>query len=206
MSTTHTTHMTLALFAACALGCTGCRTRDSGSDQVPDSTRSPHAAAPDHGQLPEVDTMSQAPVEDLKGAGAATFLSARELAQAGDALARGTSTARTVAARTSYSLVEARRAGNGVPEVHDCWVDVAIMQAGRATLLSGGHVAGSRPTGRGEHRGGTIAGGTTRILTTADVAVVPAGVPHQYLVASGDTVRYLTIKVLQPGAEPCGGR
>lgn len=204
MSTTRTT---LALLAACALACTACGTRDSGSGQVADSARSPHAAPPpDHAQLPEPDTTSQVRIEDPKGGGAATFLSARELAQAGDALARGTTTARTVTARTSYSLVEARRAGNGVPEVHDCWVDVAIVQAGRATLLSGGHVAGSRPTGRGEHRGGTITGGTTRILTTADVAIVPAGVPHQYLVATGDSVRYLTIKVLQPGPQRCGAR
>jgi mannose-6-phosphate isomerase-like protein (cupin superfamily) len=84
-----------------------------------------------------------------------------------------------------------------VPEVNDRWTDVTIVQSGRATLVSGGRVTGSRVETPGEHRGGTITGGATRPVGAGDLMVIPAGVPHQYVIAAGDSLRYVTVKVLR---------
>jgi mannose-6-phosphate isomerase-like protein (cupin superfamily) len=122
---------------------------------------------------------------------------AAQLARIADELAKGSTTARTIGQHPAYHYVQARRAASGEPEVHDRWVDVTVVQAGRATLLTGGRVDGAHLASAGEHRGGTIVGGTPRPIATGDLVVIPAGVPHQYQLARGDTVRYLTLKVLQ---------
>jgi mannose-6-phosphate isomerase-like protein (cupin superfamily) len=95
----------------------------------------------------------------------------------------------------TFHYVEARRDASGSPEIHDQWVDVTIVQAGRATLLSGGTVNGGSVTEPGEHRGGTIAGGASHAIQAGDMFVVPAGTPHQFQLGRGDTIRYLTIKI-----------
>jgi hypothetical protein len=127
---------------------------------------------------------------------------AAQLARVADELAKGTTTGRTIGGHPTYHYVQVRRVASGEPEVHDRWIDVTIVQAGRATLLAGGRVEGGRLAADGEHRGGTIAGGTPHPIATGDLLVVPAGLPHQFQVARGDSVRYLTLKVQQPS----GGR
>ena len=98
--------------------------------------------------------------------------------------------------RPGMEVVESRRVRDGSVEVHDAWMDVTYVQAGRATLLTDGHVTGAMTlTTPGEHRGGQISGGTPQVLGAGDVVVVPAGVPHQFRVAAGDSIRYLTVKV-----------
>ena len=52
-----------------------------------------------------------------------------------------------------------------------------------------------RGTLRVEHRGGTMDGGTPRIISTGDFVMIPAGTPHRYEIAAGDSLRYLTVKV-----------
>jgi len=83
----------------------------------------------------------------------------------------------------------------GAAEIHDDWGDVTVVQAGRATLLSGGRVPGSQLRSPGEHRGPAIAGGARQALAAGDLFYVPSGVPHQYELAPHDSIRYLTIKV-----------
>lgn len=131
------------------------------------------------------------------GRGGIEFYPAAGLSQVGNELAKGATTARTVGAHQNFHYVEARRATSGVPEVHDRWTDVTVVQAGRATLLSGGRVEGGRGASGGEYRGGTIVGGDTRVLGPGDLIIIPAGVPHRYQLARGDSLRYLTLKVLQ---------
>jgi mannose-6-phosphate isomerase-like protein (cupin superfamily) len=128
------------------------------------------------------------------------YYTAAALARVGDSLARGASTGRVLRGRATYQYLQIRRARSGVPEVHDRWTDVTVVQSGRATLLSGGRVSGSHVEGAGEHRGGTIAGGSSRPVAGGDLMIIPAGIPHQYLVAAGDSLRYLTVKVLEPAA------
>jgi hypothetical protein len=134
----------------------------------------------------------------LPGKGGIEFYPATDLSRIGDDLAKGATTARTVGAHENFHYVEARRVVSGVPEVHDRWTDVTLVQAGHATLLSGGRVEGGRDASAGEYRGGTIVNGDSRAIAPGDLFVIPAGVPHQFQLARGDSVRYLTIKVLRP--------
>jgi hypothetical protein len=121
--------------------------------------------------------------------------SAAQLARVADELSRASSTGRTIGGHPTFHYVESRRVRDGSPEVHDDWIDVTVVQAGRATLLTGGSVTGASLAAPGEHRGGRIAGGTPQAIGAGDLIVVPAGVPHQFRVAAGDSIRYLTIKI-----------
>jgi quercetin dioxygenase-like cupin family protein len=49
--------------------------------------------------------------------------------------------------------------------------------------------------GPGELRGVSIEGGVRQELRTGDVAHVPAGVPHQFLVPGGKTVTSFVVKI-----------
>ena len=104
-----------------------------------------------------------------------------------------------LANRGAYTVIALRRTGDGEVEVHAEWDDVMVVQEGAATLLSGGEVSGARESAPGELRGGEIAGGTRRPLAPGDLVMVPAGVPHQVLVAPGQSIVYLIVKV-QRGA------
>lgn len=135
---------------------------------------------------------------DVQSVGSDTtveYYTAALLAHVGDSLSRGTSTGHVLHAHPDYQYLQIRRDKSGVPEVHERWTDVTMVQAGRGTLLSGGRVSGSHLESQGEHRGGTIAGGTSRPVGAGDLMIIPAGVPHQYMIAAGDSLRYVTVKV-----------
>ena len=123
------------------------------------------------------------------------YYAAATLARVGDSLAGGTRTGRVLRSTEMRQYIEGRRDAPGTPEVHDHWTDVAFVQAGRATLVTGGRVEGGRLESAGEHRGGRIVGGVERIIGPGDLLIIPAGVPHQYVIARGDSLRYVTVKV-----------
>lgn len=127
----------------------------------------------------------------------AEYYPAAVLARVAAGLARSGATGRTLRKHPSYSYIQGRRHVSGGPELHDHWADVAVVQAGHATALTGGHLVGATTVSPGEHRGGHIVGGTARAISTGDLLVIPAGVPHQYQLAPGDSLRYLTIKVAE---------
>jgi mannose-6-phosphate isomerase-like protein (cupin superfamily) len=87
------------------------------------------------------------------------------------------------------------RSRDGEAEVHENFADVFYVLDGRATLVTGGAVAGARLTKPGETRGISIEGGVRQELRAGDVAHVPAGLPHQMLVAGEQTVTCLVMKV-----------
>jgi quercetin dioxygenase-like cupin family protein len=61
--------------------------------------------------------------------------------------------------------------------------------------VTGGTVAGARLTKPGETRGDSIEGGVRQELRAGDVAHVPAGLPHQMLLAGEQTVTCLVMKM-----------
>ena len=61
--------------------------------------------------------------------------------------------------------------------------------------MTGGEVVDPKPSGPGEIRGSSVKGGALQELKAGDVVHIPAGTPHQMLVASGDTVTYFVVKV-----------
>ena len=89
------------------------------------------------------------------------------------------------------------RSRDGEAEVHDGHADLFYVLDGHATLVTGGTVTGTRAIGPGETRGDGIEGGTRQELRAGDVAHVPAGVPHQILVAGDKTFTSFVMKVLE---------
>lgn len=175
--------------ALLALAAGACGDQSPARDAV--AARAPSSAATS-------DTVATPAQPTPAGVGSIELYSSAQLARIAAELAKGSTTGRTIGGHSTYHYVQVRRVASGEPEVHDRWIDVTIVQSGRATLLTGGRVDGGHLALGGEHRGGTIVAGTPHPIATGDLFVVPAGIPHQFQVARGDSVRYLTIKVLQP--------
>jgi hypothetical protein len=74
---------------------------------------------------------------------------------------------------------------------------------GRAALVTGGTVADAKTIAPGEVRGSSVAGGVRQDLRAGDVAHVPAGLPHQMLVAGDKFVTCLVLKIEQDPQKPC---
>jgi mannose-6-phosphate isomerase-like protein (cupin superfamily) len=87
------------------------------------------------------------------------------------------------------------RSRDGEVEVHEKFVDLFCVLAGKATLVTGGVVNEARTIAPGETRGVSIEGGARQTLRAGDVAHVPAGTPHQMLVKAEDTFTALVMKI-----------
>ena len=88
-----------------------------------------------------------------------------------------------------------RRDGDGFPEEHDQIVDVVIVQSGEGTLQLGGKMVGRKATGgAGEFVGTSLEGGERRAIAAGDVAHIPAGIPHAFLVPAGTHITYVLLK------------
>jgi mannose-6-phosphate isomerase-like protein (cupin superfamily) len=87
------------------------------------------------------------------------------------------------------------RGRDGEAEVHENFADIFLVLAGRATLVTGGTVGGARTIGPGETRGASIEGGARQELRAGDVVHIPAGEPHQVLVAGENTFTALVVKI-----------
>jgi mannose-6-phosphate isomerase-like protein (cupin superfamily) len=124
------------------------------------------------------------------------ILPATRLATMSNALPAGAMNSVSVGNWEGYGLTGmlGRRDSDGIPELHEGFTDIFVVQRGTATLRYGGTVAGNKVTTPGEWRGGTIQKGTDTVLHPGDVVVIPAGTPHQLLPAAPDFV-YLTFKV-----------
>lgn len=101
----------------------------------------------------------------------------------------------TLEQRDDHVSIIVRRTESGTPELHDVFDDLYIVQEGAAVLVYGGRYDGGETTAPGELRGGTIRDGMRQALAPGDVAVVPAGVPHQVVVEAGKSIIYHVVKV-----------
>lgn len=90
---------------------------------------------------------------------------------------------------------------DGQAEVHARFADLFYVLDGKATLLSGGSVAGGVEVSPGEIRGHSIESGTTQDLRSGDLAHIPAGVPHQMLVSEEHTFTAFVLKIEEESAE-----
>jgi len=114
----------------------------------------------------------------------------RKLARAGNG-----SASETIGEFPNHAAMLSFRARSGEVEVHEEWADLFVVLAGTATLVVGGAVAGARLIGPGETRGDSIEGGVEQDLRAGDVAHVPAGTPHQFLLAGDKTITSLVMKI-----------
>ncbi|HEX7980657.1 MAG TPA: hypothetical protein VF461_18785 [Gemmatimonadaceae bacterium] len=125
------------------------------------------------------------------------ILPATSLAKMSDALPAGAINSVSVGQwpREGLTGMLGRRDSDGVPELHEGFTDIFVVQRGTATLRYGGTAPGSKVTTPGEYRGGTIQNGSEAVLHPGDVVVIPAGIPHQLLPTTGQHFIYLTFKV-----------
>jgi uncharacterized RmlC-like cupin family protein len=87
------------------------------------------------------------------------------------------------------------RSSDGGAELHENCADLLYVLDGSATLLTGGTMIGSLEVDAGEFRGISIEGGSRQELRSGDIAHVPAGVPHQMLVAAGRSISCFVVKI-----------
>lgn len=93
-----------------------------------------------------------------------------------------------------YTML-ARREATGSAEVHEHEADIFVIEGGEATIVTGGRVVNGHTEKPGEIRGSSIEGGERHLLATGDIIHIPAGVPHQLLIAKGKPFTYFVVKV-----------
>jgi mannose-6-phosphate isomerase-like protein (cupin superfamily) len=80
-------------------------------------------------------------------------------------------------------------------ETLEKFADFYFVVDGQATLVSGGQMVNGKPTAAGEVRGDSITDGKETKLKKGDIVHIPANIPHQLLLANGDSFQYFIIKV-----------
>ena len=97
----------------------------------------------------------------------------------------------------NYNFALALRRQSGTAEIHQKMADIFVIESGEADLVTGGTVVDPTNSSPTEIRGSAIRGGTSHHVAVGDVLTIPAGMPHQMMVAPGKEVLYIAIKVAQ---------
>ncbi|WP_348262610.1 AraC family ligand binding domain-containing protein [Telmatobacter sp. DSM 110680] len=93
-----------------------------------------------------------------------------------------------------YTMLAFRQHSGG-GELHQHFADIFYILEGRASVLTGGRLIEQKESGPGEIRGKAVEGGSRQELKAGDVVHIPAGMPHQMLVAEGESITYYVVKV-----------
>ena len=96
-----------------------------------------------------------------------------------------------------HLLEISHREATGRAELHKIKDDVIVIQSGAATLLTGGEVIDPKDTAPNEIQGSGIKGGVENEVGPGDIVNIPAGTPHQFLLAPGTQITYLVVKVIK---------
>ena len=114
----------------------------------------------------------------------------RKLARYGDG-----SASEVIKEYPHYSAVLSFQSRTSEAEVHLGYTSLFHVLAGAAMLVTGGTVMRSRSTGTEELRGASIENGCSQELRQGDIAHVPAGVPHQFLISGDKSITCLIVKI-----------
>jgi len=95
----------------------------------------------------------------------------------------------------SHSIALSVRDSSGGAEVHAHYDDIFLGTQGKATLITGGTVVDAKTGADGETKGSRVEDGTAQTISAGDVVHIPAGTPHQLIVAPGVTYSSIVIKV-----------
>lgn len=114
----------------------------------------------------------------------------QQLAAAGDG-----SASETIARYPQHQAILVFRNRSGVGELHQHIADLFYILDGHATLLTGGELVDPKTIGPGEIRAASVKAGASQELRPGDIFHIPAGTPHQTLVAPGETVTCLVVKI-----------
>ena len=105
------------------------------------------------------------------------------------------SASETLKEYAGHSTMLSFRSRDGDAEVHQDFADLFYVLEGRAVMVTGGTVKGSRIVAPGEMRGVSIEGGARQEMKAGDLVHVPAGVPHQMLVSGEKTITCFVVKI-----------
>jgi len=114
----------------------------------------------------------------------------RKLAKQGDG-----SAGETLKEYPGHCAMLSFRSRSGMAEVHENFADLFCVLEGRATMVTGGSVTVAKTINPGEIRGDSIEGGARQEMRAGDVLHVPAGLPHQILVAGENSITSLVFKI-----------
>jgi mannose-6-phosphate isomerase-like protein (cupin superfamily) len=92
-----------------------------------------------------------------------------------------------------YSMFVVRHE-DGQSEWHASYADFFFIVEGSAKLCTGGTMLGEKETAPGERRGASLKEDNCVLLKAGDIAHVPATIPHQVRVPSGQTFSYFVVK------------
>ena len=101
----------------------------------------------------------------------------------------------TLADYKSHAIKFSVRAASGGAEVHAHYDDIFFVTEGKATLVTGGTVENAKDGNDGETTGSGIQNGERQIIAKGDIVHIPAGVPHQLIVAPESEYSSIVIKV-----------
>jgi mannose-6-phosphate isomerase-like protein (cupin superfamily) len=134
-----------------------------------------------------------------QSAGRAEVFSGRDIAarltQLAQAARPSGSSGATLGDYRSHSIRLSVRTASGGAEIHAHYDDIFVVTHGSATLITGGTVIDAQTGADGETKGSRIQDGTSEKITKDDVVHIPAGVPHQLIIASGDVFSAIVVKV-----------
>jgi uncharacterized RmlC-like cupin family protein len=101
----------------------------------------------------------------------------------------------TLGSYGTHTLMLSERTANGGAEIHAHFDDVMLVMEGKATLVTGGDVIDAHAGSNGETTGSGIRNGIVQLVAAGDLIHIPAGTPHQLLIAPGTTYSALVMKV-----------
>lgn len=99
---------------------------------------------------------------------------------------------------SSHAIKLSIRTASGGAEVHAHYDDIFLVTEGKATLITGGTVIDPKTGKNGETKGRGIRNGVSRAIAKGDIVHIPAGTPHQLVLAPGAVYASIVIKVREP--------
>lgn len=130
---------------------------------------------------------------------AAQIFSARDVASQFESLTQTVKTAGSGGAvlgnYQSHSIQLSVRTASGGAEVHAHYDDIFVVTRGNAILITGGTVENAQTSNDGETKGKSIRNGRSQTIGKDDVVHIPAGTPHQLIIAPGSIFSSIVVKV-----------
>jgi len=95
----------------------------------------------------------------------------------------------------SHAIKLSVRTASGGAEVHAHYDDIFVVTQGKATLVTGGTVVNPKAGSDGETKGSSIQSGNSQTIAKEGIVHIPAGTPHQLIIAPGDVFSAIVVKV-----------
>jgi len=95
----------------------------------------------------------------------------------------------------SHSIKLSVRTASGGAEIHAHFDDIFVVTEGEATLITGGTLVNAKTGSDGETKGSSIDGGKWETIAKSDIVHIPAGTPHQLIIAPGEVFSTIVVKV-----------